>query len=274
MPFCGNCGAKYEAGKKFCGECGHKLPVPAAAPAPKAAPTETKSNTVVVPTHVSEGSAGNGSLQNKMFNAVTGKGGDPTAVSLGLDAQVIVKAGTQTSKCKVEITEGLERLIKTPKYNLKLGTSVTKASQKLWAMHLTVPDDKVTIRSIYRVMCDMDVSEKFIKYESNLKGKVGSYEYKGYQVMYYIPQCENSLAKILSDGFEYDGIQKLVFYKCPMQAINAAGPKSLNKIVACKVVLYAPDYQEINGKCIFKKDDGLLPETVISYELPTPDQVN
>lgn len=272
MPFCGECGAKH-AGLKFCGECGAKLAqATSPSPAPAAAAPAPAVKSTVVPTHVSAGSSGSGSSQNKMFSAVTGKGGDPTKVALGLDAQVIMKAGTLTPKCTVAFTEGLERLIRGT-YTLKLGTSVTNASMKLWGMHLTMPDDKVTIRSIYRVMCDMEVAEKFIQYESDLKGKVGSYEYKGYQVMYWIPTTDTVLEDTLAKGFTYSGVKKITMYPCPMRAIVDAGTNSLNKILSCKVVLYARDYNQINNKFIFTEDRGLLPESLITYELPKPELV-
>jgi len=86
---------------------------------------------------------------------------------------------------------------------------------------------------------------------------------------FYAPSTEESLARILKDGFPGAFAGELTFCPDATQAIQEAlSVRPINKLLLCRVVLGAKgvDYTEIHGKYRIKNIHGVMPSFLITYK--------
>jgi len=86
---------------------------------------------------------------------------------------------------------------------------------------------------------------------------------------FYAPSTEDSLARILKDGFSGAFAGELTFCPDATQAIQEAlSVRPINKLLLCRVVLgqKGVDYTEIHGKYRIRNIHGVLPSFLITYK--------
>lgn len=245
MPFCGECGSDI-GGKAFCGECGTKVggAAPAAAASSGAALTSGPS--------ISEVS---GALGNSTDGI--GKGGNLQF----LGKANMVKAGTP-SEATIMLDANAGRFIEGKEYRLKkANASVQKQIKGIWEEDKGVEkisDKGLTITGMWVNMAPGGVSEDFISHVS--MGKANGTETT--LQLFWCPNTEASLQKVLEGGFKDADSAQLSFAKDPMAAIkeNVNGPR---KVVIAKVALYKTN--QIHGKVTVTDGRGALISHVVDY---------